>query len=118
MTNMTLYVILDKENQRVRGFIDGDIETMPAPPTQEFVAIEAMPTLAKPAHYYQYVDGQFVLEDAFEQEHYSRMWSKWRRQEYPPIGDYLDGVVKGDQAQIDAYIAACQAVKNKYPKPE
>ena len=32
--------------------------------------------------------------------------------------DYLDGVVKGDQVQIDAYIAACKAVKSKYPKPE
>lgn len=41
-----------------------------------------------------------------------------RRKEYPPITDYLDGVVKGDQDQIDAYIAACQAVKAKYPKPE
>jgi hypothetical protein len=41
-----------------------------------------------------------------------------RQAEYPPITDYLDGVVKGDQAQIDAYIAACQAVKTKYPKPE
>lgn len=41
-----------------------------------------------------------------------------RRSEYPPVTDYLDGVVKGDQAQIDAYIAACQAVKAKYPKPE
>jgi len=41
-----------------------------------------------------------------------------RAAEYPPITDYLDGVVKGDQAQIDAYIAACQAVKTKYPKPE
>lgn len=40
-----------------------------------------------------------------------------RKTEYPPITDYLDGVVKGDQAQIDAYIAACQAVKAKYPKP-
>ena len=39
-----------------------------------------------------------------------------REREYPPITDYLDGVVKGDQAQIDAYIAACQAVKDKYPK--
>ena len=39
-----------------------------------------------------------------------------RAMEYPPITDYLDGVVKGDQAQIDAYIAACQAVKAKYPK--
>ena len=41
-----------------------------------------------------------------------------RAAEYPPIIDYLDGIVKGDQAQIDAYIAACQAVKTKYPKPE
>ena len=40
-----------------------------------------------------------------------------RQYEYPPISDYIDGVVKGDQAQIDAYIAACQAVKAKYPKP-
>jgi len=39
-----------------------------------------------------------------------------RAQAYPPITDYIDGVVKGDQAQIDAYIAACQAVKAKYPK--
>jgi len=39
-----------------------------------------------------------------------------RAAEYPPITDYLDGVVKGDQAQIDKYIADCLAVKNKYPK--
>ena len=40
-----------------------------------------------------------------------------RAVEYPPITDYLDGVVKGDQAQIDKYITDCQAVKTKYPKP-
>ena len=40
-----------------------------------------------------------------------------RRHEYPPIEDYIDGVVKGDQAQIDAYIEKCLAVKAKYPKP-
>jgi len=39
-----------------------------------------------------------------------------RASEYPPMTDYLDGVVKGDQAQIDKYIADCQAVKAKYPK--
>ena len=43
---------------------------------------------------------------------------EYRVAEYPPMADYLDGVVKGDQAQIDSYIAACQAVKAKYPKPE
>ena len=41
-----------------------------------------------------------------------------RQAEYPPMNDYLDGVVKGDQAQIDKYIADCLAVKTKYPKPE
>jgi hypothetical protein len=39
-----------------------------------------------------------------------------RQREYPPITDYIDGVVKGDQAQIDKYIADCLATKAKYPK--
>ena len=39
-----------------------------------------------------------------------------RQAEYPPMTDYLDGVVKGNQAQIAKYIADCQAVKAKYPK--
>jgi hypothetical protein len=50
-------------------------------------------------------------------EHYATEYQRQRKQEYPPIEDYLDGVVKGDQAQIDAYIAKCQAIKAKYPKP-
>ena len=41
-----------------------------------------------------------------------------RSSEYPPVAEYIDGVVKDDQDQIDAHIAACQAVKNKYPKVE
>ena len=41
-----------------------------------------------------------------------------RAAEYPPVAEYIDGVVKGDQDQIDAHIAACQAVKDKYPKVE
>ena len=43
-------------------------------------------------------------------------YKELRAAEYPPITDYLDGVVKGDQAQIDKYIADCLAVKAKYPK--
>jgi hypothetical protein len=43
-------------------------------------------------------------------------YTEKRAAEYPDFRDYLDGIVKGDQAQIDAYIAACQAVKSKYPK--
>ena len=40
-----------------------------------------------------------------------------RAVEYPPMADYIDGIVKGDQAQVQAYIDACLAVKAKYPKP-
>ena len=40
-----------------------------------------------------------------------------RAAEYPPMADYLDGIVKGDQAQVQTYIDACLAVKTKYPKP-
>ena len=39
-----------------------------------------------------------------------------RAAEYPPMTDYLDAIVKGDQAQIDKYIADCLAVKAKYKK--
>jgi len=45
-------------------------------------------------------------------------YAEKRAAEYPDFRDYLDGIVKGDQAQVDAYIAACQAIKAKYPKPE
>ena len=41
-----------------------------------------------------------------------------RAAEYPPVTDYLDAIVKGDQAQIDKYIADCLAVKAKYKKGE
>ena len=39
-----------------------------------------------------------------------------RAQEYPDFREYLDGIVKGDVAQQQAYIDACLAVKAKYPK--
>lgn len=41
-----------------------------------------------------------------------------RAGEYPSLIDYIDGIVKGDQTQVQAYIDACLAVKAKYPKPE
>jgi len=45
-------------------------------------------------------------------------YQRQRSLEYPPIADYLDGIVKGDTAQVQAYVDACLAVKAKYPKPE
>jgi hypothetical protein len=51
-------------------------------------------------------------------EYDSKEYQRKRAAEYPPITDYLDGIVKGDTEQVQAYIDACLAVKAKYPKPE
>ena len=52
-----------------------------------------------------------------EQEAFNALsYSEKRQREYPPITNYIDGVVKGDQAQIQQYIDECLAVKAKYPK--
>ena len=49
-------------------------------------------------------------------EYDSREYARKRKAEYPPMTDYIDGIVKGDQAQVDKYIADCLAVKQRYPK--
>ena len=43
-------------------------------------------------------------------------YAQKRNFSYPPIGDYLDAVVKGDQNALDEYIATCLRVKEQYPK--
>lgn len=54
-----------------------------------------------------------AVDAEYERNEYQRQ----RAAEYPPIEDYIDGVVKGDQAQIQAYIDTCLMIKRKYPKP-
>jgi hypothetical protein len=64
------------------------------------------------------IDGNSVQYDEATVQAYidANAYIAKRQVEYPPITDYLDGVVKGDQTQIDKYIADCLAVKAKYPK--
>ena len=54
------------------------------------------------------------LQKEWEDTEYQRL----REKEYPDVKEYLDGLVKGDTEQMQAYIDACLAVKAKYPKPE
>ena len=54
------------------------------------------------------------LQAEYDAQEYARK----RAAEYPPMSEWIDGLVKGDQAQMDKYIADCLAVKAKYPKPE
>ena len=59
------------------------------------------------------VDAEMArLQTEYDAQDYARK----RKVEYPDIYDYIDGIVKSDQAQIDKYIADCQAVKDKYSK--
>ena len=63
----------------------------------------------------QEIDDEVIrLQAEYDSQEYARL----RVTEYPQVEDYLDGIVKGDQDQIDKYIADCLAVKAKYPKGE
>ena len=48
-------------------------------------------------------------------------YRRLRAPEYPPVTDLADAIFwqqQGDNSKMEAYIAACEAVKAKYPKPE
>ena len=49
-------------------------------------------------------------------EYEANEYKRQRANEYPDFKEYLDGIVKGDNAQIQKYINDCLAVKAKYPK--
>ena len=56
------------------------------------------------------------LQQEWEDTEYQRL----RAPEYPPVTELADALYwnsKGDSSHLDAYYAACQAVKDKYPKP-
>ena len=75
--------------------------------------------LDSPKHEFYLPVGSIQITDAEAQSLRpvsTQTYAQNRAAEYPSMTDYLDGVVKGDQAQIDKYIADCLAVKTKYPK--
>ena len=55
---------------------------------------------------------QVELQAEYDAQDYARK----RQLEYPNIYDYIDGIVKNDQTQIDKYIADAQDVKARHPK--
>jgi tRNA A37 N6-isopentenylltransferase MiaA len=62
-------------------------------------------------------DAEIQAEVArLQAEYEATQYKRNRAAEYPDFKDYLDGIVKGDTAQVQAYIDACNAVKAKYPK--
>ncbi len=52
--------------------------------------------------------------------HHRDDYAKRRAREYPPLTDLADALVhqaNGDDTKLEAYLAACRAVKERYPKP-
>ena len=53
-----------------------------------------------------------------------RDYAEARREDYPALGDQLDALMKHFSslpeipADLQDWVAACQAVKDKFPKPE
>ena len=60
----------------------------------------------------QILEKQVELQAEYDALDYARK----RKVAYHDIYDYMDGIVKNDQTQIDKYIADSQAVKARYPK--
>lgn len=58
-----------------------------------------------------------ILEE--ENKWASSEYQRLRRQEYPPLADLADALywqAQGDDSKMTAYLAAVEAVKQKYPK--
>lgn len=55
-----------------------------------------------------------LCENVFQE--YIPDYADLRRAAYPPVTDYLDGLVKGDEKQMEAYLTQCREVKAMYPK--
>lgn len=75
--------------------------------------IEWIKPLTAPVTEKQIFDEFAKMQNEYEKVEYQRK----RASKYPDFKDYLDGIVKGDQQQIQNYIDACKQVKLKYPKP-
>lgn len=61
-----------------------------------------------------------VLQEVqrLQEEYDALRYQRVRAENYPDFKEFLDGWVKQDEQQLEAYRAACLEVKNTYPKPE
>jgi hypothetical protein len=78
-----------------------------APTTVTIRGDEAFDANGNPVAYNEVAVQAYITANAYKEK---------RIAAYPPIADYLDGIVKGDAAQVQAYIDACLAVKQEFPK--
>jgi len=57
--------------------------------------------------------------ERLKQEELDKYYQQLRVQEYPPLSEFADAMYwqsEGDSTKMTAYLAACEAVKQNYPK--
>jgi hypothetical protein len=60
-----------------------------------------------------------VEKERLLKEYLALEYQRQRKTEYPPLADLADAIywqAQGDDSKMTAYVAACEAVKLKYPK--
>jgi hypothetical protein len=82
--------------------------------TGGFMSIDKLPASASGKWIFQ--NNEIVSNAEADLEIKNNMYKQERLLEYPPIEEYIDGIVKGDNQQVQNYIDACNAIKAKYPK--
>lgn len=84
----------------------------------EWLSDEPMPSLAE----VKAEIARIEAEEPTEAEYLAATeYQRLRKPEYPPLTDLADAIFwqqQGDNSKMEAYVAACEAVKAKYPKPE
>jgi hypothetical protein len=53
--------------------------------------------------------------------HHKGDYVKRRKEEYPDLAELADAMYwqsKGDRTKLEAYLAKCEQVKTKFPKPK
>ena len=63
----------------------------------------------------QIIEAMQTASDLYE----NNLYKAARAKEYPPLEDLADAMYwssQGDNTKLEAYYAACEAVKQKYPK--
>lgn len=100
---------------KIYGISDED-QFLSVNPTGGFSKVDSLPPSA--SQQWIKVYGVIISNPEADLEVANNMYANARKSEYPPIEEYIDGIVKNSEEQVSNYIAKCLAVKQKYPKPE
>lgn len=65
----------------------------------------------------RWVNGEWIDDEGHKRADLdASLYKEYRKKHYPPVEDFLDAVVKGDEEAKTAYINKCLEVKELFPK--